>query len=667
MKIKFNKLSAQAVTMLTVSLMAVMQVYASGWQHDSIGRWYATNVDCSNWYANGWQWIDDNNDGIAECYYFGTDGYLYENKKTPDGYDVNDKGEWTVNGVIQTKAYTAVGNHIGAWYPGTGENAGKWQWLNADGSLLKEGWYWLDGNLDGTAECYYFDENGWMFANKQTPDGFTVNADGAWVENGIIQTKSVTKTSGIGSRIIGGGTSSGGSSNGSSSGRDSGNSPISDNNDSSWKNYSDNSVSKAANDFKNGNKGMMSSDEWQETKDAIQDFKDQYITDKMTDFEKEIKIIEWLVANCSYETGDNWERAMAYSCIVRGKAQCSGYADAFLQTAKLCGLDVRYIHNSTHAWNLIKLDNDWYHVDVTWEDPINQNKYGFGNLRNKYINLEDEQIINVASHKNWNPSSIKAKGTKYGPLVVKEYLESGNIDTSAGEKYRDSIDNIYNSVSQDENSILISYTDVNDTANKIVQYLSKRIEERRYDYRILIRFGNKFKSNVIGDYTKLRDAKTQITDIVNQEINNKYSSILNSPVRIFLSIENGYENEYYCTTEKKNIYYKQGNGLKVPYTVHFICERSEIASYSSNGELNECTVVDLPENYEYLNEDKYELVQGNGSCSRHQAKDIAIYIKSRTELEINVPVHIKMQKQNSDDARSEESNKIEMSENESDS
>lgn len=74
MKIKFNKPSAQAVTMLTVSLMAVMQVYASGWQHDGIGRWYATNVDCSNWYANGWQWIDDNNDGIAECYYFGTDG-----------------------------------------------------------------------------------------------------------------------------------------------------------------------------------------------------------------------------------------------------------------------------------------------------------------------------------------------------------------------------------------------------------------------------------------------------------------------------------------------------------------------------------------------------------------------------------------------------------------
>lgn len=44
--------------------------------------------------------------------------------------------------------------------------------------------------------------------------------------------------------------------------------------------------------------------------------------------------------------------------------------DAFLQTAKLCGLDARYIHNSSHAWNLVKLDGDWYHVDVTWEDPI---------------------------------------------------------------------------------------------------------------------------------------------------------------------------------------------------------------------------------------------------------------------------------------------------------
>ena len=63
---------------------------------------------------------------------------------------------------------------------------------------------------------------------------------------------------------------------------------------------SDNSVSQAANDFKNGNYGMMSAAEWKKTKAEIEKFKVKYITSDMSDFEKEIKIIEWLVENCEY-------------------------------------------------------------------------------------------------------------------------------------------------------------------------------------------------------------------------------------------------------------------------------------------------------------------------------------------------------------------------------
>lgn len=52
-------------------------------------------------------------------------------------------------------------------------------------------WEWLDGNGDGIAECYAFDEAGWMYAGMTTPDGYAVNADGAWTVNGAVQTKSV--------------------------------------------------------------------------------------------------------------------------------------------------------------------------------------------------------------------------------------------------------------------------------------------------------------------------------------------------------------------------------------------------------------------------------------------------------------------------------------------
>lgn len=111
---------------------------------------------------------------------------------------------------------------------------GKWYFLNTsitngvpEGSALK-GWQWIDG------KCYYFEQvgtethaAGTMYANEMTPDGFTVNADGQWTENGSIVNvpgkgilTAITPGSNvsIGRAAGGGGGSSSGGGGGSSSG-----------------------------------------------------------------------------------------------------------------------------------------------------------------------------------------------------------------------------------------------------------------------------------------------------------------------------------------------------------------------------------------------------------------------------------------------------------------
>ena len=50
-------------------------------------------------------------------------------------------------------------------------------------------WHWIDGNQDGIFECYAFDPDGWMYADTVTPDGYSVNADGAWTADGTVQTR----------------------------------------------------------------------------------------------------------------------------------------------------------------------------------------------------------------------------------------------------------------------------------------------------------------------------------------------------------------------------------------------------------------------------------------------------------------------------------------------
>lgn len=69
------------------------------------------------------------------------------------------------------------------------QNTTGWWWQEDNGSYPVSQWKWLDGNKDGIYECYAFDANGYMYSNTTTPDGYTVNKDGAWTVGSSVQLK----------------------------------------------------------------------------------------------------------------------------------------------------------------------------------------------------------------------------------------------------------------------------------------------------------------------------------------------------------------------------------------------------------------------------------------------------------------------------------------------
>ena len=69
------------------------------------------------------------------------------------------------------------------------DNTG-WWYQEDNGSYPTNSWKWING------KCYYFDSNGYMLASTTTPDGYTVDATGAWTVNGVVQTQSTGQTSG---------------------------------------------------------------------------------------------------------------------------------------------------------------------------------------------------------------------------------------------------------------------------------------------------------------------------------------------------------------------------------------------------------------------------------------------------------------------------------------
>lgn len=592
MNIKHRKNAARAMTVLMASVLTVTPLFAEGWQQTASGWKYATNANNTAWQTAGWHWLDGNKDGIAECYYFDINGYMLSNTTTPDGYTVNTDGAWVKSGTVQTMQMA----QNGTWQPGTGANAGKWRWVNSDGTTRNPGWHWLDGNKDGIAECYYIGADGWMVANGKTPDGYMVNADGAWIENNIPKTKNLngigpgSAAAGTGYTSVGesggsggGGSSSGGGSGSSSSGGSSNTTIKSDDIiDQYWADYSDDISSYYVNSPTNGNMDLMSSSQWTRTKEKINEFKAQYITSDMNDFAKEIMIIKWLVQNCTYDKTTS-NSATAYGCIVEGRAKCAGYADAFLQTAKLCGLDVKYIYNRQHAWNLIKLDGDWYHVDVTWEDPtgVDDGRYGFDKLRNEYINLTDSAISKVLYHKTWSPDSTAAKGTKYGPTAVREYLEySFSPDDKTSEIAKsDAIKQTYNT----DGKILVEYSNTNSAATAIYNYLVGRINTKATDYSVCVSFANVSTEEVV------RYAKA-VSDAVDYKVNRNYKDVVNWN-GLNLSTDN-----YGIACANSTISYDNG---AMTYTINYIYKGETIDSLTETTHSGAKLRYAIPDGYEY--------------------------------------------------------------------
>ena len=80
-------------------------------------------------------------------------------------------------------------------FAGPWEQTGSdWKYMQDNGTYATNGWQWIEG------KSYYFDANGIM-AKNTTVDGYTVNADGQWVVNGVVQTQGSTSGNSTGTSV----------------------------------------------------------------------------------------------------------------------------------------------------------------------------------------------------------------------------------------------------------------------------------------------------------------------------------------------------------------------------------------------------------------------------------------------------------------------------------
>lgn len=104
----------------------------------------------------------------------------------------------------------------------------------------------------------------------------------------------------------------------------------------------------------------------------------ELITPTMTDYDK-IKVLhDYIINTTVYDKvraddvniNSGYLSHNAYGVLISGKGICGGYSDAMAIFLNRLNLNNYKVSSSNHVWNYVKLDNAWYHLDLTWDDPI---------------------------------------------------------------------------------------------------------------------------------------------------------------------------------------------------------------------------------------------------------------------------------------------------------
>lgn len=179
------------------------------------------------------------------------------------------------------------------------------------------------------------------------------------------------------------------------------------------------------------------------------------LTSKMDEYTREKIIHDRLLAKTTYLQAEH--SSCAYGAIIDGKAVCEGYARAFQYLLMRAGIfshtvtgytyetETSYIVN--HAWNIVKLGNDYCYTDCTWDD---QNKseyisYAYFNLgdddfKNHWLEMYYEMPACSSVNAYFNKSGNAVKTHTFNVNQIAQLMKNGN---GTARIYTDMDDDLY--------------------------------------------------------------------------------------------------------------------------------------------------------------------------------------------------------------------------------
>lgn len=221
------------------------------------------------------------------------------------------------------------------------------------------------------------------------------------------------------------------------------------------------------------------------------------IIDPSMNIHEKIKAIhDYVVKNTAYDASMNQEVNTPYHALTDQKTLCGGYSQLTYLLLKEAGIEARIISGQSqevnHAWNLVKVNGAWYHLDTTWNDPLPDKP---GRVLYTYYMLPDKAMKKTHRWKNGGINNYDRPYPRANSSYVSLLQEEGFFHTLSSLERpitkvhtADELENIaLKAVDRYEPSVTVSFPygtitkkEVNDIAAKLLDRPALIV---RYSYK----------------------------------------------------------------------------------------------------------------------------------------------------------------------------------------
>lgn len=174
------------------------------------------------------------------------------------------------------------------------------------------------------------------------------------------------------------------------------------------------------------------------------------INKNWTDLQKALYLHDWLCVNYMYDLRlydeNEYENVNydMYSFLTEGRGVCQAYAFSYLYLLRLCGIESRFVESDedVHGWNVVKIDGNWYHVDITHDDPVidyDATTDFLGKACHDHFMLSDSELEAVCDmHTDWyDPMGVVGSCESYKGNAYWKNVETSIIQVEKNWYYVD--------------------------------------------------------------------------------------------------------------------------------------------------------------------------------------------------------------------------------------